>query len=633
MIPTPQTSVINAARQAKQLGLERARRGEFREAAALLSEAATLDPQSAHLRVNLAIVLHELGEYEKAREELDVANKLEPARPEIFSNLCLTLTELHQFGRAIECAQAALKLRPQYPEAWNNLGAAQHRAGNLDGAVASYRTATEVRPNYAKAWANMGVALQELGRLVEARDCLARAMKTDPRIPNLRGALLHLQMRLCDWQAFEESKRHLVEAIEAGEPTCPPFAVLALVDSPPIHRRCAAIYAARYRHATHPIGNPTPRRTGQKIRLGYFSADYFNHATTHLIHGVIAAHDRERFEVIAYSLGPARDDVEARRVLRLFDHVHEIHSLSDQAILELCKMHELDIAVDLKGYTQDSRPGIFAARAAPIQVSFLGYPGTLALPQMDYLIADRTLITSDSRAFFDERVVLMPGTYQCNSERRPDDITPTDRTSEGLPENGVVFCCFNNTYKITPDVFAIWVSILQQVAGSVLWLLSDNPEAERNLRHHASALGVDPSRLIFAKRVSPREHLHRHTLADLFLDTTPYNAHTTASDALRMGVPIVTIAGRSFPARVAASLLYALNLPELVAKDLNHYRALGVHLATDAKRLSTIRDQIEKAVNTSSVFDPAAYASDLERAYISMMKTHREGHPPQDIEL
>ena len=636
MIPPAPTSVINDASQLKRQGLDCARGGDFRSAEPLLSEAVRLRPGDTALKVNLAIVLHSLGRYDQALEMVDSAIALDATRPEAFSNRCLTLTELHRFDEAIECARRAIELEPRYPEAWNNLGASQYRSGKVSEAIESYKTALKIRPEYGRAWANLGFALTEVAQLTEGRHCLAEAMRLTPHLQDLQGSLLHLQMRLCEWDSFDQSTHSLIESISAGKPVCPAFAVLSIIDLPSLHRQCASITAARLKDRGLKDASEQQKRRlseGGKVRLGYFSADFFNHATTHLIHGVIASHNRDHFDVIGFSLGPPRNDVEAKKIRDSFDQIYDIHALSDQSVLELCEALQIDIAIDLKGYTQDSRPGLFAARVAPIQVSFLGYPGTLALPEMDYLIADKTLITADTREHYDEHIVFMPRTYQCNSEKKPPDSTTARRTTEGLPEKAFVFCCFNNTFKITPGVFKTWMQILDDVPNAVLWLLRDNSEAENNLRRHASAHGINPDRLIFANRVPPSQHLDRHALADVFLDTTPYNAHTTASDALRMGVPLITILGRSFPARVAASLLNAVGLSELVTESLPGYRRLAVDLATDPHRLSTIRRHLDIAVRESPVFDPAAFARNLEKAFTTMMRRSREGQAPQDIEL
>ena len=626
-------------------GLALARSGEFESALQSLCQAVSLAPADTRLRVNLAGVLHSLGRHAKALSELDTALALDPDLAEIHNNRSLVLSALHRFSSAIDSAREAIRLKPSYAEAWNSLGVAQLASDDLSAAAASFRSAIRCNARYARAWANCGFAMQKSGQLADAIRCWQQALVLQPGLDELPGTLLHSKMRQCEWDGWSESLAQLLAAIEKGRPVSPPFAILSLIDSPAIHRRAAITASARLRRAgTAVVGDRSgsaalPSSATKKIRIGYFSADYFNHATTHLLNGVIESHDRNHFEIFGFSFGPFRHDADAAKIRGAFDQVFDTHDLSDHEMVELSRRCGVEIAVDLKGYTEDSRPGVFALRAAPIQVSFLGYPGTLAMREMDYLIADETLVPTRLRQYYDESLCVMPLTYQCNSVRPSNALTmpistaATYRAALGLPADAFVFCCFNNTFKITPIMFRTWMEMLTEVPHAVLWLLGDNAEAERNLRNEAVKVGVDPRRLVFAGRVSRLEHLQRHLVADIFLDTTPYNAHTTASDALQMGLPVVTLIGECFPARVAASLLFALGMKDLVTESLNEYRALAIALAKDPARLQTIRQRLRTAADVSKVFDPLFYASALERGFVAMVQRHRNGHPPQDIRL
>jgi predicted O-linked N-acetylglucosamine transferase (SPINDLY family) len=585
--------------------------------------------------VNLAAVFQALGEPSRAIEQADRALVLDRQRPEAHNNRAMALTSLHRFDEAIVSATQAIALRQDYAEAHNNLGAALHGTGQLARAAGAFQRAIALQPGYHKAHANLGAVLQQLGRLEDALSAFERALELAPDAPELAGLVLHLRMRLCRWSAVSEQVQSIREQLEKGIAATPPFALLSVVDDPALHRAAASLAARKW---TAQLANPEYSAVdlgdGGKIRIGYFSADFFNHATTHLICGLIAEHDRRRFEVIGFSLGTRRDDPDAQRIRGAFDRFIECHGTADADVAQQARALNLDIAIDLKGYTQDARPGIFAAGAAPVQVNFLGYPGTMAAPFMHYLIADDVLVPQVHRSKYDEAVVFMPHSYQVNdsSRSRPGRERCPSRSALGLPEAAFVYCCFNNSFKITPEVFEGWMRILTAVDHSVLWLLADNAGMEINLRAEAAKRAVDPARLVFAPRVSTEEHLVRHHAADLFLDTTPYNAHTTASDALWMSLPVVTRLGESFPARVAASLLRAVGLAELVTRSQGEYEALAISLADKHDgRLAAIRSTLEQRHAALPLFDTRQYARHLESAFETMIEIERRGETPHDI--
>jgi predicted O-linked N-acetylglucosamine transferase (SPINDLY family) len=369
------------------------------------------------------------------------------------------------------------------------------------------------------------------------------------------------------------------------------------------------------------------------MRIGYFSSDCHDHATMFLMAGLFEEHDRTRFEVTVFSFGLASQDAMRQRLLAGVERFIDVREKSDQEVVALARSLELDIAVDLKGFTSGARTELFALRVAPIQVSYLGYPGTMGVPYMEYLIADHTLIPAPSRVHYSEKVVYLPDSYQVNDSRRAIAARVFTREQVGLPAQGFVFCCFNNSYKILPAVFDVWMRLLQRVPGSVLWLLQDNAGAMQNLYQEAQRRGVDPSRLVFATRLGHSEHLSRQRLADLFLDTLPYNAHTTASDALWSGLPVLTCMGESFAARVGASLLKAVGLPELISENLAQYEALAVQLASQPQRLAALRERLAANRATAALFDTRRFTRNLERAYAQILQRHRDGLPPDHIEV
>jgi len=576
-------------------------------------------------------VLQELSRYEESLLYYDRALALEPDYVAAYFNRGLALKKLKRYDEAVLSYDKAIALEPDYAEAHSNRGNALTELKRYHDAVLSYDRALALKPDYAKAHANRGVALQELKQYDEAVLSYGRALACKPDYDFLFAEQLFLSVRICDWRSFEHQVFLLREKISRHENVSTPFPVLALVDSPLLQQEAARIFI----NAKHVINAPLPliakRERHEKIRIGYYSADFQNHATTYLMAELFERHDRRRFELTAFSFGPDKQDEMRTRVACAFDRFIDVRTRSDREVALLSRELEIDIAVDLKGFTTDSRTGIFALRAAPIQVSYLGYPGTMGMDSMDYLIADQTLIPVCYRQYYTEKIVFLPDSYQVNDTKRTIAEKDFTRKECGLPEKGFVFCCFNNNYKITPFVFDSWMRILRQVEGSVFWILEDNPKAAENLRKEATRRGVDSDRLIFSKRIPLAEHLARHRLADLFLDTHPCNAHTTASDALWAGLPLLTLAGETFVARVAASLLNAIQLPELITCTQEEYEALAIELATNPDRLKLIRLKLEKNRLTTPLFDTERFTHHLEEAYGVMYERYQDGLLPEHI--
>jgi predicted O-linked N-acetylglucosamine transferase (SPINDLY family) len=362
--------------------------------------------------------------------------------------------------------------------------------------------------------------------------------------------------------------------------------------------------------------------------VGYFSADFHNHATGYLMAELFELHDKSKFELIGFSFGPIANDEMRQRLAKSFDQFIEVGKKSDVEIAKLSRDLNIDIAIDLKGFTQDSRTGIFAYRAAPIQVNYLGYPGTMGADYIDYIIADKTLIPLETQSYYSEKVAYLPDSYQVNDRKRSISGQQFTREELSLPENGFIFCCFNNNFKILPTTFACWMRILKAVEGSALWLFQDNHWAVDNLKKEASNHGIDASRLVFAERMPLSEHLARHNLADLFLDTLPYNAHTTCSDSLWAGLPVLTLMGHTFPGRVSASLLSALGLPELITKTQDEYEALAIELAKNPHNLAEIKFKLANNRFTFPLFGTPLFIKNLEAVYIKMHERYLEGLPP-----
>ncbi len=594
----------------------------FDEALGCYDRALEVDPQCPEAHCNRGNALRALGRLEEALASYERALAIKPDLAAACYNRGNALRELNRFDEALASYDRALELNPEYAQACNNRGLTLRALGRVTEALSSYDRALALSPRSVEAWFNHGNALRRLGRFDAALASYERALEIKPDHPWLRGSWLHAKMQLCEWGDLDAQLARLLAEVREGQQAVAPFTLLALLDSPALQRQAAETWMKATCPPDAALPVPRPRRSGARIRIGYYSADYHDHATARLAAGLFEAHDRERFEVVAFSFGPDVTDDMRQRLVRAFDRFIDVRTKSDREVAQLSRDLEIDIAVDLKGFTEDARPGIFACRAAPLQVSYLGYPGTLCAPYIDYLVGDPTVIPPAARAWYAEKVVYLPESYQVNDRRRQIADRSFKREELGLPRESFVFCCFNSAHKITPRTFDSWMRILTRTPGSVLWLLQDNEIAAANLRRAAAARGVSAARLIFAPRCPMPEHLARQRVADLFLDTLPYNAHTTASDALWTGVPVLTQMGESFASRVAASLLTAAGLPELIASTTEEYEELAVGLAGDPHRLTGIRERLERHRLTAPLFDTKAFTGHLETAYQAMYARH-----------
>lgn len=599
------------------------------EALSGYARTTAISPNHAVAYNNRGLTFHDLGRYDEALASFDRAIEIRGDYAVAYNNRGLTLEKLEQRNEALASFETAIRLNPNYPNAHYNRGNLLRDLERTEEALASFEQAIALKPDFASAHYNRGSMLQNLKRYDEALESYDRVIVLQPDHPALFGHRLHAKMHLCDWKDVETQFAEFENRIAQGQKISEPFASVAVSDSPSVQKMAAEIWA----NEEYPgkSGTIPAYAEHEKIRLGYFSADYHNHATAHLMAELFERHDRDRFELTAFSFGPESEDEMRQRLVRAFDRFIDVRAMGDEDAARLSREFEIDIAVDLKGYTQDSRAGIFAHRAAPIQASYLGYPGTMGAEFIDYLIADSTLIPEKHRCHYSEKIVHLPGSYQVNDTKRPISEKTLDRIEMGLPRDGFVFCCFNNNYKITPETFDTWMRMLEAVEGSVLWLYESNARASDNLRNEASKRGIAPERLVFAKHLPLSEHLARYRLADLFLDTFPCNAHTTASDALWAGLPVLTLMGETFASRVAASLLHAVHLPELVTDTREDYEALATELAMNPMRLKTIRKNLEEGKSKAPLFDIEKFTRNFENALIRMHERHRAGLPPDHI--
>ena len=595
-----------------------------------------LDLDAAHFdALHLLGVVHlQAGDPGAALALLEQAARLRPQNADVLVNFGNALRESGRPQRALAALDRALHLKPDAPQAHYNRALALQQLGDIDTALEAYERAIALQPRYLEAVFNRGVALQEARRYAEAEQAFGRALELDPNCPYAAGKRCYTRLMACDWRHFEADRDHLVAAVKAGFRVCDPFSLAGISDDPEAQLRCAQTYAAdRFPTASNPLWTGE-RYRHERIRIAYVSADFHDHPSAYLAAGLFERHDRDRFEVSAIALGPSRSGAMRARLTTAFEHFVEAGDRSARDIARLIRDREIDIAVDLMGYTRGSLPEIFALRPAPVQVAFLGQPTTTGAPHIDYLVADPVVVPEQARRYFSEQLIYLPDSYLVSDDTRARPDAPLSRTDQGLPEKGLVFCCFNNHYKITPQIFAIWMRLLHAVPDSVLWLLADHPQVIANLEAAARAQGVNPSRLVFAPRVGDnREHLGRQRLADLFLDTLPYNAHTTANEALWMGLPLLTCPGETFASRVAASQLCALGMPELVAADLGAYENMALALARDRDRLQALRARLAESRGPRPPFATDRYRRHLEQAFATLWQISQCGAAPRSFSV
>lgn len=590
-------------------------------------------PEFPEAHFNRGRALHEMARHEEAVESYDRAVAHKPNYARALYERGNVLNDLGRHDQAIASYDRAIALDPHYAEAHHNRAGSLRYLKQNSAAIVAYQRAIGLKPNYADAYANLAGAYETMNERRAAAECYEKAIALGSDANWLYGSRLHARMHICDWTGVEVLIADLADRITRGENATMPFHPLALTSSPALQRKAAETYVATQYARISALPADVSLREHDKIRVGYYSADFRDHAVSSLTAELFERHDRKRFDLVAFSFGPNATDDMRRRIAASFDRFIDVQDRSDRQVALLSRELEIDIAVDLNGHTGDSRPGIFAYRAAPLQVAYLGYPGTMGAPWMDYLLADHRLIPIDSRQHYSEKIVSLPGSYQVNDSKRRISNRPIERTELGLPPSGFVFCSFNASFKITPATFDGWMRLLRQVDGSVLWLLEDNPTAAANLRREARNRGVAGDRLVFASRLPLPDHLARHRAADLFLDTLPYNAHTTASDALWAGLPVLTCMAQSFASRVAASLLEAVQLPELITTTQHDYEALALALATDPTRLANIRRKLEKNRLSAPLFDAGLFAEAIERAYTLMYQRCRDGLPPDHFDV
>lgn len=601
------------------------------EALASCNRAIDLKPNYAEAYANRANALQDLNRPEEALASYDRAIDLKPDYAEVYSNRGNVLHDMKQLVKALASYDRAVDLMPGLAGVYFNRGNVLVKMRRPEEALADYDRAVALKPDLVQAWFNRGTALNNLKRHDQAASSYAKVLELEPRYPFAKGDFLHQKMLSCDWKGIDDLIGQIESDIASGEISADPFGWQGVAKSPRSLQLCAELYnktrfPANLKHFTRP-----PSGENKKIRVGYSSGEFRDQAVALLLVGVWEHHDNSQFEIFAFDNGWDDRSETRRRIDGSMHHVINIRELGDSRAAAVINKNEIDVLINLNGYFGEERNAVFAMRPAPIQVNYLGFPGTLGASYMDYIIADQRVIPADHKVFYTEKVAYLPNCYLANDRKKRIGTHIFNRAECGLPEQGFIFCCFNNNYKILPDIFDIWMRVLKQVESSVLWLLEDNAAASTNLRKEAVARGVNAERLIFAKRIPLPEHLARHRCADLFIDTLPYNAHTTAGDALWAGLPVLTCLGKTFVGRVAASMLNAMHLPELITENLEDYERRAIELATDPEKLAGIKQKLAGNRLTTPLFDAKAFTKHIEAAYIAMVERHRAGLPPDHI--
>ncbi|HEY2818281.1 MAG TPA: tetratricopeptide repeat protein [Casimicrobiaceae bacterium] len=647
--------------------------GRLDDALASYDEALALAPRNPQVLYNRGIVLHATRRFDEALASYRKAIQIQPNYPEALVNQGNVLQALKRFDEALGSYNSALAKNPHLANGLVNRGIALQALNKPIEALASYDRALSIQASYPDALLNRGIALESLSRIDEALVEYERGLRLQPRsqalllkrgdtlqdlgrvdeaLASYRAVLalpttnrdeeilrdraiveaLWCERKSCAWDHLAESTANAALSLRAGTATPNPFISLCIFDDPQIQLDCARRYSADLARGSVPVLAKLHAKK-ERIRVGYLSGDLRDHATSYLLAGVFEAHNRSRFELRGYSYGPDDGSALRARLIRSFDAFNDVRALGDADLARRIAADDVDILVDLDGYTRRGRAPVVQFRPASVCVHYLGYPGTLGSPCVDYLIADAFVVPDGDEQFYSEAIARLPGCYQASEDKRAAPDSRQTRGDAGLPDDTFVFCAFNRPYKITPDVFDTWMRILRSVPDSVLWLLRDNERVETNLKREAAQRNIDPERLVFAPRVAHDEHLARHGFADLFLDTWPVCGHTTASDALEAGLPLITCPGRSFISRVSGSLLTAIGLPELIAPNIAAYEASAIALARDPRALAAVRERLIANRRTHSLFDAQRFCRNLEDAFEKMWDIACSGKPPRGFSV
>ncbi|MDC6451846.1 tetratricopeptide repeat protein, partial [Alphaproteobacteria bacterium] len=605
---------------------------KYAEALKSYKKAILLKPDYVEAYNNIGLIFQELNKFEESMDSFKKAISIRSNYPEAYNNMGLALQKQNKFIEALEFYRHAITLKPNYAEAFNNLGLAFQGQGNLNKAAENYNKALSLNINYGDAYYNLGNVFKDLSKREDALKNYKKAILLNPRNQLARTQKLHQQAHVCDWVSIEEDQ-NLIPDLGITDQYIDPFTLISLEDAPRRHKLRGEIFS-KIKFQKNIL--PTiihPKHKPDRIRVGYFSADFCEHPVAYLIARTLELHDRNKFEIYAYSYTEKKNDKMHKRIMEAVDFFEDVSNLNDKQVALRARQDKIDIAIDLTGYTTNSRTGIFSYRPSPIQINYLGYPGSLGTNFIDYIIGDKNLIPKYSEKNFTEKIIKLPNSYMATDNTRIISKTKMYRHQLGLPDDAFVFCCFNNNYKITSVEFDIWMRLLSRVNKSVLWLRRSNEWSEENFLNEAKKRNIDTFRIIFADRIDMDQHLARHKHADLFLDTFNFNAHTTATEALWSGLPLITKSGEGFASRVAGSLLKCLDLDELVTTSSKDYEDLIFELATNPRKLRILKQKLKLNINSKPLFNSELFTKHLEKGYSLVYQRYFQGNLPGTINV
>ena len=583
--------------------------------------------------VNLANLFKETKQFEEAIKNYDLAINLNPKLAEVYNNKGNALKEIRKFEEAIKNYDLAINLNPKLAEVYNNKGNALKEIRKFEEAIKNYDLAINLNPNFAEAYFNTATALQDIKNFEKAVLYFEKALLLDKEIPFCKGYLLHAKMLCCNWSGLNELYKEIYNDVEKNRYSATPFGYQAICDDESNLQKCAQLYSSkRFPEIKNNLFSKKVSKN-KKIKIGYLCGEFREQATSILMTEVWEKHNKEDFEIIAFDSGWDDKSLRRNRIINAFDKFIDISKVSDLDAAKIIYKEQIDILINLNGFFGTGRPVVFSYRPAGIQINYLGFPGTIGSKYIDYILCDQTVVPPQSKKFYNEKIIYLPDSYQANDTKRNISDKKFLREELSLPKESFVFCCFNNNYKITPNMFDVWARLLKKIDNSVLWLIDGNSEATENLKKEAKIRNIDVCRLIFAKRMKLEDHLARHKNADLFLDTLPYNAHTTASDSLWAGLPVLTCLGKAFPGRVAASLLRSLDLPELITYSENEYISKAEELALNPEKLTLIKNKLDTNKFSQPLFNTELFCRNLESVFKIIFEKYSLGLETEDIRL
>jgi protein O-GlcNAc transferase len=583
--------------------------------------------------VNLANLFKETKQFEEAIKNYDLAINLNPKLAEVYNNKGNALKEIRKFEEAIKNYDLAINLNPKLAEVYNNKGNALKEIRKFEEAIKNYDLAINLNPNFAEAYFNTATALQDIKNFEKAVLYFEKALLLDKEIPFCKGYLLHAKMLCCNWSGLNELYKEIYNDVEKNRYSATPFGYQAICDDESNLQKCAQLYSSkRFPEIKNNLFSKKVSKN-KKIKIGYLCGEFREQATSILMTEVWEKHNKEDFEIIAFDSGWDDKSLRRNRIINAFDKFIDISKVSDLDAAKIIYKEQIDILINLNGFFGTGRPVVFSYRPAGIQINYLGFPGTIGSKYIDYILCDQTVVAPESKKFYNEKIIYLPDSYQANDTKRNISDKKFLREELSLPKESFVFCCFNNNYKITPNMFDVWARLLKKIDNSVLWLIDGNSEATENLKKEAKIRNIDVCRLIFAKRMKLEDHLARHKNADLFLDTLPYNAHTTASDSLWAGLPVLTCLGKAFPGRVAASLLRSLDLPELITYSENEYISKAEELALNPEKLTLIKNKLDTNKFSRPLFNTELFCRNLESVFKIIFEKYSLGLETEDIRL